>query len=169
MTTYKSFDEINKALFELAKLKSRVLEKEAIMNNKINAIKDKYDSDTLKSRERIQIYETSISEFCKANKNKFDKTRTKKLLFGSIGFRTGTPKVKLLNRKYNWKTVLELSKTIFRGKYTRTVEEVNKIKILSDYAAGILIDEKIAAAGMTIDQGETIKIEINWEQFNEAS
>ena len=165
MTTYKTFEDVNKALFNLAKLKSVVMEKEAKMNNKINDIKEKYDAETLEDREQIKTYEIGIEEFCKANKNEFDKTRTKKLNFGTIGFRTGTPKVKLLNRKYNWKTVLELVNTIFKGKYTRSKQEVAKDKILSDYASEKLSDEKLASVGIAIDQGETVKIEIDWEVF----
>lgn len=165
---YKTFEDINRALFELAKLKSKVTEKEAKMNNKINAIKEKFDADTLEDREKIKAYEVGIQEFCKLNKNEFDKTRVKKLTFGSVGYRTGTPKVRLLNRKYNWKTVLELVSTVLKGKYIRTKKEVDKEKILSDYSQGILTDEKVAAAGMAVDQGEIIKIDIDWETFNEA-
>ncbi len=164
-----SFEEADLKLLELGKHESFIAKKEAEMNAKIQKIKEKFDQETEHARAAKLAIEKDLQTFCLLNKKEFADKRSRKLMHGVIGFRTGTPKVLLLNRKYNWKTVLELLKKVFPGKYVRTKEEPNKDAILADVAQQKLDDQQLAAVGLKVDQDEKFFVEIDWENLNEEA
>lgn len=86
-------------------------------------------------------------------------------LAGTLGFRTGTPKLALLNRAWTWEKVLNALKlrTEF-SIFVRTKEEVDKEKILTAKAmnAGLEID----IVGCKVTQDEAFFIEPNLTQTN---
>ncbi len=160
-------EKLNELLLELAKRESFIARKEADMNAKIQKIKEKFDAETEEARKERKFYFDEIERYAFLNKKYFDsKVRSAQLIYGKIGFRIGTPKVMLLNRKYNWKTVLELLKKVFGKKYVRTKEEPNKEAIISDAAQKKLDDAQLAAVGLKIDQNEKFFVEIDWEALD---
>lgn len=160
-----SYDDVNNALLEIGKAESVVAKKEAEMNGKIQKIKEQYDTDTEEQRNKIDEYKKRVESFCNANKGDFTKQRSNPLPHGVIGFRNNPPKVVQLSKKWTVKSSLEFLKKLFNGKYVRTKDEMNKDQILGDYAAGIVDDSKLAAAGIRIDNDETFFIEINWDSI----
>ena len=73
-------------------------------------------------------------------------------------------KVALLNRKYNWDTVIELLKRAkFGTRYLRQVFEVDKEKILADVAAKEITDSKLAAVGVKIQSADEFVYDIKWD------
>lgn len=165
----QSFTDVDIHLRELAKLESRITTEEARMNEKINKIKEEFEEKTSDDRARKSLLESEVESFCAANKKEFDKSRTKKLTFGEVFFRMTTPKVNQLNRKFTVKTTIEFLKKLYKTKYIRIKEEINKDKILEDYNAEKLDDSKIAAVGLRIDQEDRFGYKIDWEKFNEEA
>lgn len=161
----QSYEDLDKQLLELGRLDSFITKKEAEMNIGLQNLKDKYAEATTEARSTKAMIEKEIQAFGLLNKGDFSKERTKQFIHGSIGFRTNPPKVSQLNKKYSVATSIELLKKIF-GKYTRQKSEIDKDAILTDYASKAVDDEKLAAAGLRIDQEETFTIEINWEALN---
>ena len=159
-------EKLNENILELARREAFIARKEAEMNEKIQEIKEKFETDTEEARKGKKFYQDELERFALVNKSLFANKRSLALAYGKIGFRTGTPKVMLLNRKYNWKTVLELLKKIFGKKYVRTKEEPNKDAILSDIAQSKLDDSKLAAVGLKVDQNEKFFVEIDWEAID---
>jgi phage host-nuclease inhibitor protein Gam len=166
MAQIASFEDVNKSLFHVAKCESLIAEKEAKMNAKIQKIKEAYDDETQDARLQKEVLEKDITAFCMLHKQEFEKKKSKDLLFGTVGFRTTTPKIHQLNRKYNVQATMELIKKLFKGQYIRTKEEVDKEKLLADYAQEKLDDNKMAAIGLKIDQEERFMIEIKWENID---
>lgn len=164
-----SYDDADRKILELAKLQSVIAKEEAAMNGKINEVKEKFDERTKDLRAQAQLIEQEISDFATVNKADFMKERTKKLVHGSISFKTNPPKVSLLNRKYNNNTVIELIRKVFPGKYVRMKEEINKEQILIDYSEKSVDDEKLAGIGLKVDQDETFSIDIDWEKLQQES
>ncbi len=162
----ETFEDVNHVLAELAKHDSFIAKKEAMLNERINKLKEKYDEETEEARIAKEMLEKELEAFAMLNKSAFKKTRNVKLLFGEIGFRTTPPKVHQLNRKYSVKTSLELIKKLFAGKYIRKKEEIDKEQILTDYAAEELTDDKLAAVGLKIDQDEKFIYKIDWEALD---
>jgi phage host-nuclease inhibitor protein Gam len=159
----QSFDEVDKKLLELAQHESFIAKKEADMNSRIQSTKQKFDNETADARAQKQLLEQEIHSFCLRNKTEFIKQRAKKLIHGSVGFRTNPPKVNQLNRKYSIKTSLEFLKKLYDGKYVRLKEEVDKEKLLADYSTEVLDDDNLASVGLRVDQDETFYCEIDWE------
>lgn len=165
----KSFEEVNISLLEIAKIESRLAKKEASMNDRINKIKEEFDEATAEDRAKKSLLESEIEQYCNSVKKEFDKSRTKKLTFGEVSFRMTTPKVNQLNRKFTVKTTIEFLKKLYKAKYVRTKEEINKDKILEDYNSEVLDDAKIAAVGLRIDQEDRFAYKIDWEKFEETT
>lgn len=162
-----TFEDVNHVLSEIAKQDSLIAKQEARMNEQINKIKAKFEEDTEEARAAKDMLEKELEAFCMLHKNDFQKARSKQLLFGEVGFRTTPPKVQQLNRKYTVKTTLELLKKIFKSRYIRIKEEIHKERILEDYSAEKLTDDKLAAVGLKIDQEEKFVYKINWEAIEE--
>lgn len=164
--TIQNFDDVDSTLKEIALSDSFITTKEAEMNEEINKIRSKYDEATKDSRARKQLLEQEIEGYCKINKDVFGTTKTKALIFGKVFFRTNPPKVSQLNKKYSAATSIELIKKLFKNKFLRTKEEVDKEEILAAYAAQEINDQKLAAIGLKIDQDEKFGYEINWEALD---
>ena len=160
-----NYEEADKKLLELSKYESFIAKKEADMNSKMQAVKEKFETETADARAQKQLIETDIQVFCSMNKTDFLKQRAKKLLHGIIGFRTNPPKVIQLNKKFTVKTSIELAKKIFDEKYIRFKEEINKDAILTDYSSGALTDDKLAGVGLRVDQDETFFCEVDWQSI----
>jgi phage host-nuclease inhibitor protein Gam len=142
---------------------------ESEMDKEILRIKEKYDNACKDERLEINLLENDIELFAIENKDEFEKVRSKELNFGTVGFRFSPPKVSLLNRKYNWKTVNELAKKICGKKYIREKPELNKEQILTDSTGKkkSLTDEQLASIGLKIDSNDNFYYELKLEKIIE--
>jgi phage host-nuclease inhibitor protein Gam len=163
--TIKDYDTLDQALLILGKNEAAIAKEEAKMNEKIQTIRDDFELKTAHARAEAELVRARIEDFIFSNKRDFEKERSRELIHGSVGFRTGTPKVTLLNKKYNLKTAMELIKKIFNGSYVRTKEEIDKEKILVDYREKTVDDSKLAAVGLKVDQDEKAFVEIKWDSL----
>lgn len=167
-STLKNFDQADQALFELAQQEAFIRAQEARMNEEQQRIREEYEHVTAEARQKKLALEKDLELFCIENKTEFEKQRTRELTHGIIGFRTTPPRVSLLNRKYNWGTVIELLKRIAFGKrYIRVIEEIDKEKILADVAAQEIDDKKLAAVGLKVDQTEKFIYDIKWDTIQD--
>lgn len=166
--TIKTWDDVNERMTALAECQARTSKEEALLNIKINKLRNEYETKTHNDRVESELLEAAISEFVLAHRSDFDKIRTKQFTAGEVQLRTNPPAVKTLNKKYNWKTVLELVQRI-RPTYLRVKEELNKDLILSDYAAKTITDDTLAAMGVRIDQDETVIVTAKWEELSNAN
>lgn len=166
-TTLTSFEGVDAALLELGKQAAFLQKEEAKLNEKIQMTRQLSDDATAEARQRKLALEADIELFCNEHKDEFDKPRTRDLVHGSVGFRSTPPKVALLNRKYNWETVLEsLRRVKFGARYVRQVFEVDKERILADVAAKEITDTKLAAVGVKIQQTDEFIYDIKWDTLD---
>ena len=166
--TIRSFDECDGIILKIADCEQEVTKAEAAMNEKIQSIRDDYERKTNVTRAMKDGLTAELERFAKANKDAFEKTRSKNMIHGAFGFRSTPPKTALLNRKYRWDTVLELLKKLGLVKYVRVKEDVDKEAVLASYAAKEIDDQKLAAVGLKIDQDEKFFIDIKWEEITNA-
>lgn len=97
----------------------------------------------------------------------FTKKKSLEMTHGTIGFRTGTPKLKTL-KGFNWASALELVKRVLPG-YVRTTDEIAKDKLLADRELEAVVigssdesvpmSEALAGCGITVVQDETFYVE----------
>lgn len=83
----------------------------------------------------------------------FGKLKSAASSLATFGFRTGNPKLVLLNRKWKWDDVLAALKGKERTELIRRKEEADKDALKK------LPDDELAGFGLRIDQDETFFIE----------
>ena len=101
----------------------------------------------------------------------FSKKKSLDMAHGTIGFRTGTPKLKTL-KGFTWASALELVKAFLPSSYIRQTEEIAKDKLLADRdmedvkvtEAGLVekevtMKEAMAKCGIQVVQEETFYVE----------
>ncbi len=166
LATLTSYEDVEKKLLEYASLESKIAEAEAKMNADLQEIRDDYETKTSEARARKEMIEKEILVYCDANKTDFEKVRSRDMVHGTVGFRTNPKKVSLLNRKYNWNTVVQLLKKFKWGTdYLREITEVDKEAIITATSGDspILSDDKLASVGLKVDQEESFYIDIKWD------
>jgi len=99
-----------------------------------------------------------------ASENKgdlFTKKKSLDMVHGTIGFRTGTPKLKTL-KGFTWASALTLVKEFLPG-YIRQAEEIAKDKLLADRDYKNM-PEQMAKCGIQVAQDETFFVEPKREE-----
>lgn len=83
----------------------------------------------------------------------FGKLKSAASNLGLFGFRTGNPKLVLLNKKWKWNDVMIALKSLGKSEFIRTKEEIDKDGLKK------LEDAELAVLGLRIDQDEVFFIE----------
>ncbi|ETD21436.1 MULTISPECIES: host-nuclease inhibitor Gam family protein [Prevotellaceae] len=147
--------------------------------NKINAdielqcakIREKYaDKLATLTAEKEQAFDT-LQAFATENQTElFAKKKSLDMAHGTIGFRTGTPKLKTL-KGFTWASALNLVKSFLPG-YIRQTEEIAKDKLLADRDVEVMLGggdlnnrgyrplrEQMEECGIQVMQDETFYVE----------
>ena len=107
----------------------------------------------------------------------FTKKKSLDMAHGTIGFRTGTPKLKTL-KGFTWPTALQAAKKYLPMTYTRQTEDIAKDKLLADRdlkevavydtptgdPREVPMREAMAACGIQVAQDETFYVEPKKEE-----
>ena len=107
----------------------------------------------------------------------FTKKKSLDMAHGTIGFRTGTPKLKTL-KGFTWASALQLAKKFLPFTYIRQTEEIAKDRLLADRdlkevaiydtptgdAREVTMREAMAACGIQVVQDETFYVEPKKEE-----
>ena len=139
-------------------------------------IREKHQADLT----RLEAEKTAALDVLEsfANENKaelFSKKKSLDMAHGTIGFRTGTPRLKTL-RGFTWESAKTLLKKFMPG-YIRTSEEIAKDKLLADrdlkevdFIEGditkktVPMSEAMAECGIQVVQVETFYVEPKKEE-----
>lgn len=134
----------------------------AMMDEQITRIREKFSESLSKcSEDKIRTFEI-VQRYCEENYNElFDKKKSVETVHGTIGFRTGTPKLKT-RKGFTWGSILELLK-IKAPTYVRTKEEPNKELLLVDRENPNLIS-LMPSIGIEVVQEEGFFIELKKEE-----
>lgn len=154
--------------------------------NKINAeielqcakIREKYQSQLVKlTGERETAFQT-LEAFASENKAElFTKKKSLDMAHGTIGFRTGMPKLKTV-KGFTWASALTLVKKLLPADYVRRTEELDKERLLSDRELNevrvcdvpggeirkVPMREAMASVGIYVVQEETFYVEPKKEE-----
>jgi len=102
----------------------------AAMDEKILSIKKEYGDDIAAEELRIEQATDDLEAWALANPEEFGKKKSIEFLSGVLGFRTGTPKLALLNRKWTWETVTAAVERMLPN-FIRNLPEIDKQSILA--------------------------------------
>ena len=132
ITTGVSREAANEAFATYAKSDAQLQKINADIELQCAKYREKYaEKIATLSEEREQAFDT-LQAFATENQAElFAKKKSLEMAHGTIGFRTGNPKLKTL-KGFTWASALELVKTFLPSGYVRTTEEVAKDKLLAD-------------------------------------
>ncbi len=141
-------------------------------------IREKYaDKLSTLATERDTAFET-LQSFATENQSElFTKKKSLEMAHGTIGFRTGTPKLKTL-KGFTWSSALQLAKKFLPADYIRQTEEIAKDKLLADRdvdeievfdmpdgsVRNTTMRDAMAVCGIQVVQDETFYVEPKKEE-----
>ncbi len=162
-----TLEQAEQMMSEYAIADARLAEVTAQMDQRITDIRDEYaDELTELGNTRKEKFQ-GIQLFAEQNPAIFHTIATLLRLWKTIGFRTGTPKLKTL-RGFTWNAVTILLKQ-FLPEYVRTVDEPAKDKLLADREKpGVAKFFDKDGVGVEVVQEETFFIDLKKEGEGEG-
>lgn len=157
-------EQMEQAFADYAKADARQQKITAEMDIQMAKIREKWQDELAKLAETKDNAFDILQAYALENREElFTKRKSLETTHGTIGFRTGTPKLKTL-KGFTWGAVVNLLKEFLPG-YVRTSEEANKEKLLADRES----EEVVALfpkVGITVVQEETFFVEPKKETEN---
>jgi phage host-nuclease inhibitor protein Gam len=155
-------EQMESAMGEYAAADAKLAKINATMDEQITRIREKYADDIAKLTEIKDNAFAIVQAFAMEHRDElFAKRKSMDGAHGTIGFRTGTPKLKTL-RGFTWAAALQLIKE-FLPSYVRTSEEPAKDKLLADRDIPA-VAEKLGKCGIEVIQDEAFFIELKKEE-----
>jgi len=138
---------------------------EAKMNEEINKIKEKYQDKITEQEEKKDEQFVILEVYAIEQKDNWGKAKSIDMLHSRIGFRTGTPKLKL-DKGFNWTSVTSLLDEHYPF-YIRMVKEPNKEQLIADREIEGF-DKICKKAHISVVQDETFFVEPKVEELATA-
>ena len=141
----QTHEQVVEAIAEIGRRQRERERIKADMNDKMAAIKERFEEEARPHGEAIQAILDGVQTYCEAHRDeltKAGKTKSANLSSGEVGWRMSNPKVVLKNVEKAIKALKEACLSLF----VRQKEEVNREAILSARALAAVkgVDEKNA-------------------------
>jgi phage host-nuclease inhibitor protein Gam len=122
------------------------------------AINSKYEANISECAEDLKIKTDALRAWAEGNPDQFPKGRKSiQFVSGTLGFRTGTPKLALLNRSWNWEKALQAVYQWLPA-FIRETPEIDKEALLAQRDEQIIV-ETLPKVGLKVIQDESFFIE----------
>lgn len=159
--TINSRDEAEAVMNELALAANNQRKFLAARDAEILRLNTFYERPLYQCADSIHTKTEQLRAWAETNRDQFPNGRKSiDFVSGVLGFRTGTPKLALLSRRWTWEKVLAGLKLRRLVDFVRTKEEVNKDAILETYTPGSPHDDStLASWGVRVTQDESFFIE----------
>ncbi len=150
-------ETMESAMADYARADARIQKINATLDVEMTRFREKYQDELAKLAEEKEKAFDVLQTFAVEQKDTlFTKKKSLDTIHGTIGFRTGTPKLKTL-KGFTWGAVTNLLKE-FLPSYVRTVDEPAKDKLLADRDTKD-IQENLKKVGLSVVQDETFYVE----------
>lgn len=157
-------EQANEAFAAYAKADASINKINAEIELQIAKLREKKaDELTRLSDERDQAFDTLQAYAVENQAELFSRKKSLDMTHGTIGFRTGTPKLKTL-KGFTWAAALQLVKDYLPA-FVRTTEEIAKDKMLAERDTEGMA-EQMAKCGIAVTQDETFYVEPKKEDGN---
>jgi len=156
-----SRDQIESIVSDIASLKNNQRIITANMDEEIQRSRDCYEPSLARIADDLKQKTALVQAWAETNPAEFGKRKSIEFGSGIIGFRTGTPTLKLLI-KWKWDMVLQALKAIPWGRdFVRTKEEIDKESLIREasIAGGRLCEPDLRHAGIQLVQDESFYVE----------
>lgn len=173
--TRESADE---AFATYAKSEAQIQKINAEIELQCAKIREKYaDRLSVLGAEKENAFDVLQSFATEHQSELFTKKKSLDMAHGTIGFRTGTPKLKTL-KGFTWASALQLAKKFLPATYIRQTEDIAKDRLLADRELEEVevydtptgdprtasMQEAMAAVGIQVVQDETFYVEPKKEE-----
>lgn len=135
---------------------SRLSIVEGKMNVEITKVKAKYETDISELQDNRDRYFEMLQAYAEGNPGLFEKKKSIDFTHGTLGFRTGTPKLKTL-KGFTWESVKVLVKRLMPD-YVRTEEAVAKDMLLANREQPD-VKNNLANVGIEVVQDESFYVQ----------
>ena len=150
-------EQADEAFATYAKSDAQVQKINADIELQCAKIREKYaDRLATLTAEKEQAFDTLQAFATENQEDLFAKKKSLDMAHGTIGFRTGTPKLKTL-KGFTWASALELVKE-FLPDYVRQTWDIAKDKLLADRDVEEMLP-RMAKCGMQVVQDEAFYVE----------
>ena len=157
-----SQEQANDAFATYAKADAQIQKINAEIDLQCARIREKQaDGLSELDKEREQAFDVLQAFAIENQAELFAKKKSLDMSHGTIGFRTGTPKLKTL-KGFTWAAALQLVKD-YLPSFIRTSEEIAKDKLLAERDTEGMF-ESMAKCGITVAQDETFYVEPKKEE-----
>ena len=152
-----SREEAENAFAEFAQADAKLRSINAKMDLEMTKIREKYADQLAELEDAKNKNFDIVQSYASENKEAlFSKRKSVESIHGIFGFRTGTPKLKVL-KGFTWPAVVKLCEE-FLPTYVRTTSEVAKDKLLADRDKEE-VNGMFCKVGIQVVQDETFYIE----------
>ncbi len=155
-SSFENWDQVDQALKEIGEIDRKVTAIEADMNETINLVKTTAEDKTKGLLQRKESLEKDVQAFTEGSIDEFKTSKTRKLLFGEVGFRKKTG---IITR--NVKAIIEALKQNKMTDCIDVTEKLNKEK-LAEYD-----DESLLKVGAKRPTGDTFFYKVSEERIGD--
>lgn len=131
----------------------------ADMDAAVTAARARYEVTLANTEARIDSLTEQVRDWALANPDDFGKKKSIEMTHGTIGFRTGMPKLKTLSGFTFARVLYQLSCVKWGKTFIRTKEEPDKEAILSAFASKNISASELREIGVRVDQEESFFVE----------
>jgi phage host-nuclease inhibitor protein Gam len=162
LTMIANRDEAEAVMNELALAANEQRTIAADRDERILAINRDYEADLVRCEAEMKSGTEALRLWAEGNPDEFPRDKkSMQLMSGTVGFRTGAPRLALLSRAWTWEKVLGALQTLLPD-YVRSRPEVNKEAILSGRAE---LESMLPKVGVKVMQDETFYVEPNLSEL----
>lgn len=157
-----TWQQVEEKLGEYTKVSDLLVTTETALEARLNELREEYQGKITELKKKQSSLLKTVQKWAERNKKTlFTTKKSRQSLFGKIGFRTGTHKLKTVSG-VKWENVLEKVKEFAPG-YLRTKESVAKDKLLADRENEGIVSV-YESLGVKVVQDETFFIELKTEE-----
>ena len=170
LTTIPNRDGAEQVMNDLALMENNRRNLITQRDEEVLGIKTKYEPGLAAYAESIKSHTETLRAWAEANPDAFPKDRKSvKMTSGTLGFRTGMPKLALLSRAFNWDRVLALVEQFWPG-LIRLKKEVDKEGLIAMHSQAqdrATADAELRRCGVKVTQEESFFVEPDLTQFQQ--
>lgn len=125
----------------------------------ILAAKERHSARLAEIAAEVKDKAALVQTYAEANPEDFGKLKSLRFEVGTIGFRTGTPKLKTLSGWTFDRVLAKLKEVLWGAAFIRIHEEVDKEELISGFGQGMLTADELREIGTRVVQDETFFVE----------
>ncbi|ACB76666.1 host-nuclease inhibitor Gam family protein [Opitutus terrae] len=153
--------EAERVLGDIAASTAALNAAKAKLDQRLTSIRQEHEGTIDQLAKRIEALSGLLQQWAEASPEEFGGKKSIDFIHGTLGFRTGMPKLKTL-AGWTWDKVLGALDAA--NHFVRIKREVDKEGVLMAYGRGELDDAELRGAGMRVVQDESFFVEPKLEE-----